>query len=171
MTSRQVLERLCSPEFLFQFAAASTPQAIRDIIRRSDEFRLLREKYESGTIPDTGLKNWVNELLLTFWIGEVFENEIALCAVAVLLESYSTDFAEEYLSSLSKLQAPELSLAMGVANRCLRIRSQITTKHFARHVCVAPVVLTRKAPKSHGFLEVDNPRDRSHRKISYYAGA
>jgi hypothetical protein len=65
-------------------------------------------------------------LMKDFRIGQHFEHEIAIAAMAVALEKRSTAFAEEFLVDLAKLRLAEMPLCIRVARECVKHRMAMT---------------------------------------------
>jgi hypothetical protein len=84
-----------------------------------------RESLNAGLITDHLLSGCVSDMMRDFVPGKRFAHDVALAAIAVLMESDFSPFADEYLYKLAKLDAPELNLAIRVARECLQHRVRL----------------------------------------------
>jgi hypothetical protein len=141
MRSR-LLQQLTSDDLFFSAAGLSTPSALRRFLRRTREVSELREALRQGGVTDESLGSFVSTLLESFRRGERFPHELALAALAVVLETRPTDFADEFLHDLSRLQLAEMCLCVHVARECLKHRVSLAdnkSKSFAVNSGNGPV--------------------------------
>lgn len=117
-----VLDELLGEEIQTEGFAISTATALRIFLQQREEVRDLREALRSNRVTPTHITEFVEELLQSFRKGEKFEDELALAAIAVSLENYSVQFAEEYIQDLANLSIKEMPLAPRVARLCLANR-------------------------------------------------
>jgi hypothetical protein len=130
---RKLLDELISESFVVSVGFLSTPGTLRRFLLRSREVREIREALLQGAIDDETIRKFVSGLLAGFRVGARFEHEIALAALAVVLERRATDFADEFLLDLAKLKLAEMPLCIRVARECLKekvTRSQNKTRVF-----------------------------------------
>ena len=107
---RRLLDQLISDSFVVSAGVVSTPQAIRRFLLGAQEVRGIREALHQSAITEDTIREFVSALLAGFHVGSRFENEMALAALAVVLERRATDFAEEFLFDLAKLRLAEMPI-------------------------------------------------------------
>lgn len=122
MTTGQLLERLRSDEFEVPLVA-STPRVLRQTLLRCPEIRKLRDAYDAGCLPDEQIRSFVDYLMRDGARGDRFPYQVAVAAIAVMLELRFSPFADEYLSDLSRIRSERFSLASRVARECLDSRA------------------------------------------------
>jgi len=123
--SAKLLENLTSEELAVRLAFVSAHSALRACLQKTREVGELAGALRLGTITEDGIERFVSGLLKDLRIGERFEHEIALAALAAVLETRPTDFAEQFLQDLSRLRLAEMSLCIRVARECLKRRVNI----------------------------------------------
>jgi hypothetical protein len=131
---RKLLHELISNSFVLSVGFLSTPVALRRLLLRSKEVREIRNALRQGAISEETIRQFVSSLLAGFRVGQRFEHEMALAALAVVLERRATDLAEEFLLDLAKLKLAEMPLCIRVARECLKHRvtmTQNTSKDFS----------------------------------------
>ncbi len=121
----RVLDQLTSDEFALSVGLLPTPSSLRRLLNRTKEVAEIRESLKQEAITDDTLRRFVSSLLQDFRRGERFVHELALAALAVAVERRPTDFAEEYLHDLARLQLGEISMAIRVARECLKHRIRV----------------------------------------------
>ncbi len=124
--SHEGLEQLLAPDFEAQ-VVASTPRILRLRLRRSRTVRELRKRHDEDALPDDLMRGFVNGLLRRYTDPDSFPYQIALAAIAVLLEDRYCLFSEAYLIDLARVKTGRLSTASRVARLCLKARLQRTT--------------------------------------------
>ncbi|MCH7719470.1 MAG: hypothetical protein IH988_00570 [Planctomycetes bacterium] len=122
----KLLEEIGSLEFEAALVA-STPAVLRELLRRHQTVRALRDQYYQGLLPDELLRDFVNGLLTAGAGEDPFPYQAALSAIAVLLEPWFTSLAEEYLRDLARIQSGRFYIASRVARECLREREHAPT--------------------------------------------
>jgi len=131
--SRKLLNELVSDSFVLSLGFISTPGALRLSLLHAKEVREVRDSLRQGAITEETIREFVSVLLAGFRVGQRFEHEMALAALAIVLERRATDFAEEFLLDLAKLRLAEMPLCIRVARECLKHRmtmTQNTSKDF-----------------------------------------
>jgi hypothetical protein len=123
-----LLESLKSEEFNDAVGFVLPPPALRQQLRAMKEVQRLRTVLESGDLSEETLRDFVSSLMRELRQGERFPHELALAALAVVLESRPTAFAEEFLHGLARLQLAEMVHAPRVAVECLKHRVSLTDK-------------------------------------------
>lgn len=122
----KLLEEIGSLEFEAALVA-STPAVLRELLRRHQTVRALRERYYQGLLPDELVRSFVNNLLTAGAGKDPFPFQWALSAIAVVLEPLFTGLAEEYLFDLARIKSERFYMASRVARECLRVREQAPT--------------------------------------------
>jgi hypothetical protein len=125
MMSAGVLDRLSSEEFALAAGFLSTPSALRHFLRRTKEVGEIGLALKQGAITDDTLREFVSRLMQDFQRGERFMHQLVLAALAVAVERRPTEFAEEFLHDLARLQVAEMTMAIRVARECLRNRMSL----------------------------------------------
>lgn len=123
--SIELLERLKSDAFAAEAVFLSTPGALRRFLVGRREVGLAKQALTQGAITEDSLRRFVADLMSDLRRGERFPHEMALAALAVVLEMRPTEFAEEFLHDLSRLRLAEMSLCIRVARECLKHRPQL----------------------------------------------
>ena len=123
--SAGVLDRLASEEFALAAGFLSTPSSLRQSLRHAKEVHEIHDALKQGAIDDDTLREFVSRLMQDFRRGERFPHQLALAALAVAVERRPTDFAEEFLHDLARLQIAELSTAIRMARECLKHRTSV----------------------------------------------
>jgi len=155
MTPLVRLKTLCEFEFVRRVSFASTPMAMREAIRQTDEFQALSDDLRAGTLTTSNLEAFVNELFTHFTRGVRFAHEEAAAAVVILVETHFSKFADELLTGLATLDSAEMPMLTGIARECLRTRTvHVASSTFAR--VVAPSI---ERPETISFkMNVPSPR-------------
>lgn len=117
---RTLLNQLTSDSFVLSAGIIATPEALRHFLLRSKEVHEVRNALRQGAITEETIRELVSSLMKDFRVGTRFEHELALAALAVVLERWATDFAEEFLLDLAKLKLAEMPLGIRVARECLK---------------------------------------------------
>jgi hypothetical protein len=68
------------------------------------------------------IRVFISSVMSEFSKGHLLPNDLALAALAVVFELRPTDFAEEFLCDLARLQLPEMTTSILVAREYLRNR-------------------------------------------------
>ena len=151
---RRFLDELTSDSFVLPLLLLSTPGALRRQLLRSNEVRKVHEAIRQGAITEETLREFVSSLLVTFHVGERFEHELTLAALAVLLENRPTKFAEEFLLDLAKLKLAEMPLCIRVARECLKQRiTHNKVKEFRPWTWPCGLSLQQLKPRQPGSLD------------------
>jgi hypothetical protein len=120
--SARVLQQLTSDDFAVSAGCLSTPGSLRSFLHRSKEVAALKEALRQEAITDGTLRRFVSSLLRDLRCGERFPHQLAIAAIAVILETRTTSFADEFLHDLSRLRLAEMSMCIRVARECLKHR-------------------------------------------------
>lgn len=118
--SREALGTLLQEPFLASLAFITQPQALHHAFEKSVEVLEIRTALESGSLSEESIRKFASELVRQIEYGKRFPYELALAAIAVALETRSSDFSEEYIFDLAKLKLAEIPLAIRVAREASR---------------------------------------------------
>ncbi len=129
-----LLDKIKSAKFLTSFGFELPTKAMRMVLLRTEEYTAINEALSQGELTDTSIREFVNELLREFRIGERFQYNVTLALLAVCLERRKTAFAEEYLRDLAVLSLSELSLSTRLAKECLKERKRLAENNFSDYV-------------------------------------
>ena len=132
-----ILERIKSTDYIFSLGVQLPPKAMYKILKNENETNILRILYQSNALTDIEIKEFVNDLLKEFRYGEKYFYDLTLASIAVALEDCYTNFADEYISDLSKLSQTELKTSTEIAKICIEKRLASVQNHI-RVFCVVP---------------------------------
>lgn len=131
------LTAIVGDDFQAALGLVATVSALHRALARSPQVTDLRRALQRGQIEDHELRTFVNTLLQSWVSQRLFPHDVTLAALAVVLERWHTDFAEEYLHDLARLDAPELPKSTRIARQCLATRTDVTASKMRRFI-VAP---------------------------------
>jgi hypothetical protein len=126
-----LLALLKTDEFHFSIGFHHTPAIVRRRLLTSPVVRHLAAALRFGAITEGMLREFIATIMSQFTKGRRLPNDLALAAVAVVLELRPTDFADEYLHDLARLRLSEMTLSILVARECLKNRCSVP-KHQAK---------------------------------------
>ncbi len=129
--THSTLHSLTDDGFLGELGIVGNPRALRSLLRRSEQVQSVRDALASGQVKDESVRKFVEGLLQQLKPNQLFPYDLSLAAIAVLLESRATSFADEYLFDLARLQRPELPMAIRVARECAKVQSQTPSNRTA----------------------------------------
>jgi len=125
-----VLENLKSDELAVAVGFIDTPDVLRKALLRTKEVSAVRDALRQEAITDDAVRRFVHLLLRDLRPGERFAHELAVAALAVALERWATEFADEFLDDLSRLRLAEMSTCIRVARECSKNRVHNSSKPF-----------------------------------------
>lgn len=125
-----LLEKIKSEEFAISIGFELPANAMYSILSRTQECSELHDKYRDGILTEDILRQYVQDLMSSFRLGERFSFNLPLALIAIGLESFSTKFAEEYIADLSKLKLAELTLSIEIAKICLENRKSLVKNWY-----------------------------------------
>jgi hypothetical protein len=128
------LTALSGDDFETAFGLAACAEGLHRALHRSPTVRAARGALASGRFDDNDVREFANHLLLRWEAGRLFPHDLSLAAIAVLLEDRFSDFADEYLHDLARLNVAELPKSSRVARISLKSRSQSTSSRSRRFV-------------------------------------
>jgi len=117
-----VLDALSSEEFEVGLGPILPARALRRRLLRMPQVRAVSDALSRQTITDDDIGAHVSRLFSDFRAGERFEHDLALAALAVVLESRGTRFAEDFLAKLSRFRLAEMPVSPRVAAECVARR-------------------------------------------------
>lgn len=122
------LEFLISDEFEDQIGPNVPAPLLRQILSENEHVKRLRHLFEEQILTDRVVQEFVTRLVEQFRLGERFPYDLALSAIAVVVETHSTLFSDDYIETLSCLKFQELPLSPRVARLCLDCRLHISVE-------------------------------------------
>lgn len=125
-SAHRTLRRLLDEQFLTQYGLVATPQALRAALLHSGYVGELRRALAAEEIADESIRKFVSSVLSAWRTGYLFPYDVALAAIAVVLETRATPFADEFLTDLGRLDRAELPMAIRVARRALGEHGRMT---------------------------------------------
>ena len=123
-----LLDRLTTDSFHLSVGFTHTPSYTRRALQRSIDVRRIACALRFGEISEKEIREFVESITAKFKSGKRLDDDLALAAIAVVLEMRSSEFAEEYLHDLSRLRLAEMATSIGVACECL-MRRYTRPKH------------------------------------------
>jgi hypothetical protein len=132
-----LLEYLLTDDFGDAVGFALPPAALRLVLHRQRPVRDIAAALRHGQVKEAEIRNFASALATEFHNGVPLRGDLALAAIAVVLEHWPTDFAEEYLCHLARLQLPEMGTSLRVARECLKNRyvlprNQVRTDRYQK---------------------------------------
>jgi len=146
---RELLERITTPDFEITLVAA-TPGILRKMLLRKREVVQLRELYATGSFSDQQIESFVTELLEAEGSRKRFPYQVALAALATVLEDYFSKLAKEYIENLAGVRASSFSTAAGVARESLAAR-RLRADNRYRNVYISNAIVLEVGER----LEID----------------
>jgi len=113
---------LNAEEFEIEVGHILPAAAMRERLLSLPEVRRAIAALDEGALAENDIRQFVSTLMAEFSEGVRFPYDVALAAIAVVLEGRSSDFADEYLHDLSRLKLAEMPLSIRVARECLKYR-------------------------------------------------
>ena len=104
----ELLDRIASIDFEAE-VVASTPGALRLILRRRPEVPGLRRQYDQGTLSEEIVKTFVARLLKDDPGDGSFPCQVALATLAVVFEERFGRLPTEYLEDLARIRSPRFA--------------------------------------------------------------
>jgi hypothetical protein len=126
-----LLERLRTDDFHFSIGFHHSPAAVRRSLLMSQDVRHVAAALRFGAITQSMISDFVSTVMSDFSRGCRLPNDLALAAIAIVLELRPTAFAEEYLHDLARLELTEMRISISVARECLKNKCSVP-KHQAK---------------------------------------
>jgi hypothetical protein len=119
------LTALNSEEFIARFYGFAMPGSLRTELSQDERVVAFVGLYRANLIPDEQIKYFAQTLLLDFIPGQHFAHTVTLAALAVGLEAFATEFAQDFLVELARLECAEMQRAIHVARICLKFQVRV----------------------------------------------
>jgi len=95
---------------------------MRRVLQASPYVRNVSDALYTGGITAEALREFASSVVGGFSVGRRLSNDLALAALAVVLEHRQSKLADEFLHDLAGLQLAEMSMSIRVARECLKHR-------------------------------------------------
>ena len=145
------LLRLMADDFTDSIGVVLPTVPLRQVLQRSNDVRRLLAAVRFRQVTATDVREFVSQLLKDFRSGEVFQHDIVLAALAVVMEHWNEPFAAEYLVDLARIKHPEFRASSRMARECLKARKAFPTTQVRTSVypkrSVAPSTTARRIRK------------------------
>jgi hypothetical protein len=133
-----LLTSLKSAAFADSLGILLPPAALRLALQRLPGVKRLEIALRRGEITEEMIRNFAGALAAEFQEGTRLPGDLALAALAVVLEQRPTAFAEEYLCDLARLRLAEMTTSSRVARECLKNRfalpkNEVRTFMYRKH--------------------------------------
>ncbi|MBM4094160.1 MAG: hypothetical protein FJ276_32855 [Planctomycetes bacterium] len=144
------LEALRNDDFVIHLCFIATPDALHNALGKSAEVKIARTALARGEVTEDSIRQFVAELLDHLQRNIHFPFEIPLAAIAVVLETWNSVFAEDFVTGLSQLERAEMPMSIGVAKRSVRrqkMQSGTNSRFYdtvlgsGKHICTPGVWL------------------------------
>lgn len=129
-----VLEKIKTEEFITDLGYQLPAGPMHKLLSGCSETLKIREGYQNGSISESEIKDFVQGLIKEFKFDEKFYYDLTLATIAVALEKCYTDFADEYLYDLSKLEVTELKIASDIAKVCLMEKEKLPLTLYKKDI-------------------------------------
>ena len=119
------LEALASEAFEIEVGFTLPAVAMRSKLLSLPVVKQVMISLNHGAVSENTIRQFVATLMTEFRPQHRFPYDLALAALAVVLERRPTDFADEFLCYLARLRLAEMPVSIRVARACLthRVRS------------------------------------------------
>ncbi len=111
------------------------------------------------------IRSFVDSQVSQFERGKRLPGDLALAALAVVLEQFSADFAEEFLCDLARLQLPEMLSSIRVARECLKHRLLLPRNEI--RISKYPSDQKITAPRSLVAQKQSTTKEKRHAAVRY----
>ena len=115
-----VLYRLTQDEFETSIGFLRTPESVRSALLKSPDVLGVAMALRNGEITEDMIRDFIALVTSEYSRNQRLPHDLALAALAVVLELRPTRFAEEYLLDLGRLKLAEMSVSTNVARVCLK---------------------------------------------------
>ena len=132
-----VLDNLLKDDFLIAIGFSSSAKGIYHALSQSSQVASLREAIRTREITPEKIRVFVSGLTESFERGVQFPYELQLAAICVALENVFSEFSEDFLLDLAKLDIIEITLAPKVAAICLEDFYQKPKQKISESSCQA----------------------------------
>lgn len=131
----ELLAKFTQDTFVDTFSCISTAEALFYALEKDTNIKLAADALRKGTISDSEIERFVNDLLSTFKVGETFAGDLPFAALAVTVKDHFGQFANRFLAELNSLHLSELPLSPRIASLVFKSRTvdqQNVTKQFEK---------------------------------------
>ena len=118
------MEHLKSEDFAVEVGFLLPSPALRCRLLATKEVAEVIAALVGGTLTEETIRSFVSPLMKDLRPGHIFPHDLALAALAVVLETQTTEFAQEYLHDLAGLELAEMSTSIRIAKQCLLQRQR-----------------------------------------------
>ncbi len=115
-----LLERLKTDDFNLSIGFHHSPARVLRHLLISQDVLHVAAAHRFGAITQSMIRDFVSSIAAEFSRGCRLSNDLALAAVAIVLELRPTGFADEYLHGLARLELTEMRISISVARECLK---------------------------------------------------
>lgn len=127
----ELLERLKTEDFAVSVGFLVPPLALRARLQAAQEVQNAISALAQGNLTEDAIRAFVSTLMGDLHPGQRFAHDLAVAALAVVLESSPTDFARATLQELADLQLAEMTTSIRVARECLKHQPSLMRHHRA----------------------------------------
>jgi hypothetical protein len=125
---KPLLSQLLNPDFAVSLGVTTSPHSIRRALAGSPIVREVRQALRGGIVTEADIREFVDEISASFQKGVRFPYEAALAALAFVVETRKTEFADDFLIDLARLQRfTEFQFAPQVGALCRQRWRQVPT--------------------------------------------
>ena len=136
------LKKLQSDEFVLQCGFVASHKALHTALGRSSAVQEARTDMANGLLSEDDLELAVDAMLKDFDRGNLFPHDLTFAALAVVLETWYSEFAERFVFGLADLGIREMPMAIGVAKisaKRLKLQTGNRSAMFIVSMCTPPV--------------------------------
>jgi len=123
----KLLKPLVLDDFSERFVGASTTDGLLYALGRNATVKEIQQGIVNGSISDAELHAFVHSVLSKFAPGIFFAGDLTLAALVVAVSSDHGDFANAFLSQLTRIRATELSRSSRIAAMVVQRRRTTST--------------------------------------------
>lgn len=120
----KMLEELTGPDFYVKVGPANSATSLRRHLPRTTTISALRDAFEGKALTESTVRDWTEHLLRDFVPRQLFAHDLAIAAMIVVVERVRSDFTDEFLYDLARLEIAEMPLSSAVARLAIHSRLQ-----------------------------------------------
>jgi hypothetical protein len=113
------LDQLLGNEFKRRVTPTSTAHHLRHLLQGDPDVLSIGAQYVAGSISDSAIEQFIDGVVRRLRPGSRLSNQLALAALAVVLEGKRNEFSRRVLTTMSQIKLNEIADAVGVAKECL----------------------------------------------------
>jgi hypothetical protein len=139
-----LLSTIESDDFQSRYWYIGTPTALHRALRRAPEVLAIQNALRTGEVTEEEVQQFSSRLLEDVRKGQLCPHDLTFAALATALEGHTSEFADQYVSSLADLELVELKMSIRVARQCLadRMKSTKTTQSTVQLVKLPAPIAT-----------------------------